>query len=71
MLVDGGKAPVLRAFARASSYACGKRVIVEQGDATIQGTTDGLDPSGFLLLRQEDGTRTLVLAGGVRAAVDG
>jgi len=71
MLVDGGKAPVLRAFARASSYACGKRVIVEQGDAAIQGTTDGLDPSGFLLLRQEDGTRTLVIAGGVRAAGDG
>jgi len=71
MLVDGGKAPVLRAFAQASSYACGKRVIVEQGDAAIQGTTDGLDPSGFLLVRQDDGTRTLVLAGGVRPAANG
>jgi biotin-(acetyl-CoA carboxylase) ligase len=71
MLVDGGKAPVLRAFARASSYACGKRVIVEQGDAAIQGTTDGLDASGFLYLRKDDGERSLILAGGVRPAADG
>lgn len=71
MLVEGGRAPVLRMFARASSYACGKRVIVEQGGAVLCGITQGLDPSGFLTLRQDDGSTSLILAGGVRPAMDG
>jgi len=32
----------------------------------VEGTTAGLDPSGFLILRKDDGTEDLVLAGGVR-----
>jgi BirA family biotin operon repressor/biotin-[acetyl-CoA-carboxylase] ligase len=68
MLVEGGREPVLRAFARASSYVKGKRVVVEQRGVTIAGTTDGLDPTGFLYVRQPNGERTLVLAGGVRPA---
>lgn len=68
MLVEGGAEPILRMFARASSYATGKRVIVEQGDSLIQGTTEGLDPSGFLVVRKDDGTRSTILAGGVRLA---
>jgi biotin-(acetyl-CoA carboxylase) ligase len=59
---------ILRLFQRASSYACGRRVTVEQPDGAIEGTTAGLDPSGFLIVRKDDGTDTLVLAGGVRAA---
>jgi BirA family biotin operon repressor/biotin-[acetyl-CoA-carboxylase] ligase len=62
------KDEVLRLFAQASSYARGRRVRVEQADGTIEGTTAGLDPSGFLIVRKDDGTDTLVLAGGVRAA---
>ena len=62
------KEEVLRLFAQASSYARGRRVRVEQADGTIEGTTAGLDPSGFLIVRKDDGTDTLVLAGGVRAA---
>ncbi len=59
---------VLRLFAQSSTYACGRRVRVEQPNGAIEGTTAGLDPSGFLIVRKDDGTDTLVLAGGVRAA---
>ncbi|MEK7408702.1 MAG: biotin--[acetyl-CoA-carboxylase] ligase [Acidobacteriota bacterium] len=65
MLVEGGKEPVLRMFSRASSYVRGRRVIV---DGALEGTTDGLNPSGFLRLRRDDGSSRLVLAGGVRPA---
>ena len=53
---------ILRQFERASSYVNGKRV--RAGDKT--GVTCGLDASGFLRLRQDDGTETMILAGGVR-----
>jgi BirA family biotin operon repressor/biotin-[acetyl-CoA-carboxylase] ligase len=70
--VDGfamlDKDEVLRLFAQSSSYACGRRVTVEQPNGAMEGTTAGLDPSGFLIVRKDDGTDTLVLAGGVRAA---
>lgn len=55
---------ILRMFEAASSYARGRRVRVEQG--SIVGVTHGLDPSGFLIVRQDDGRDTTVLAGGVR-----
>src|SRR6476469_8534025 len=67
MLVDGGKDAILKLFYRASSYASGRRVTVEAVDGTIEGTTAGLDPSGFLMIEQDDGTRRLIVAGGVRA----
>jgi nicotinate-nucleotide pyrophosphorylase len=59
---------ILRLFTHASSYAAGRRVTVALPDGTIQGTTAGLNPDGFLVVRKDDGTDTLVLAGGVRAA---
>lgn len=62
------KDDVLRLFAHASSYAAGRRVRVEQPGGTIEGVTAGLDSSGFLVVRRDDGTDTLILAGGVRAA---
>ncbi len=68
MLAEAGREPILRMFARASSYVKGKRVTVDQGDSVLEGVTDGLDPSGFLLLRRPDGSRTTILAGGVRPA---
>ena len=37
-------------------------------DGIIEGTTAGLDASGFLIVRKDDGTDTLIVAGGVRAA---
>jgi BirA family transcriptional regulator, biotin operon repressor / biotin---[acetyl-CoA-carboxylase] ligase len=68
ILTTGGKDPILRMFSEASSYVRGRRVIVDQGSAILEGTTEGLDPSGFLILRKNDGQRTLILAGGVRPA---
>jgi BirA family biotin operon repressor/biotin-[acetyl-CoA-carboxylase] ligase len=63
---QGGRAAILRMFSERSSYARNKRVRVEQGASTLEGTTAGLDPSGFLIIRQDDGKEQLVLAGGVR-----
>jgi BirA family biotin operon repressor/biotin-[acetyl-CoA-carboxylase] ligase len=68
MLVTGGKDAVLNMFYKSSSYARGKRVVVEAVDGMVEGTTAGLDPSGFLVIEQDDGTKRLILAGGVRAA---
>jgi BirA family transcriptional regulator, biotin operon repressor / biotin---[acetyl-CoA-carboxylase] ligase len=59
---------ILRLFTHASSYASGRRVVVEQPGGTVEGVTAGLDPAGFLIVRKDDGTDTLILAGGVRAA---
>jgi len=54
---------ILRQFTNASSYVVGKRVRVETG---VEGVTCGLDPAGFLRLREDNGTETVILAGGVR-----
>jgi BirA family biotin operon repressor/biotin-[acetyl-CoA-carboxylase] ligase len=62
----GGQDTVLQMFCRRSSYARNKRVRVEQGASTLEGTTAGLDPSGFLIIRGDDGKEQVVLAGGVR-----
>ncbi len=68
MLETGGKAPVLRMFSQASSYVRGKHIIADEGGSQIEGITEGLNPSGFLIVRKSDGTRAVVLAGGIRAA---
>jgi len=54
---------IRRRFADASSYVTGKRVRVETG---IEGVTCGLDPAGFLRVREDNGTEITILAGGVR-----
>jgi BirA family transcriptional regulator, biotin operon repressor / biotin---[acetyl-CoA-carboxylase] ligase len=56
---------ILREFTNTSTYVSGKRVRVETG---LEGVTCGLDPSGFLRLREDNGTETTILAGGVRPA---
>ena len=66
--VELDKDTILRLFASASTYAAGRRVTVDRPDGIIEGTTAGLDPAGFLIVRRDDGTDTLILAGGVRAA---
>lgn len=59
---------ILRLFTQASSYAAGRRVTVDLPDGRIHGATRGLNPDGYLIVRKDDGTDTLILAGGVRAA---
>jgi BirA family biotin operon repressor/biotin-[acetyl-CoA-carboxylase] ligase len=68
MLVEGGRQAILDQFTRRSSYALGKRVRVDMPGGIVTGTTAGLDPSGFLKLRADDGSESLILAGGVRPA---
>ena len=59
---------ILRRFTEASSFAQGRRVRVHQEGRTLEGVTCGLDASGFLLLREDSGAQTTILAGGVRPA---
>jgi len=59
---------ILRLFTHASTYAAGRRVVVHQPEGTVEGVTAGLNAAGFLIVRKDDGTDTLILAGGVRAA---
>jgi BirA family biotin operon repressor/biotin-[acetyl-CoA-carboxylase] ligase len=56
---------ILRRFAEHSSWARGKNVRIEENGASFTGTTEGLDPRGFLQVRTESGLRT-VLSGTIR-----
>ena len=67
LLEQQGRAAVIAAFARASSFVNGRRVCVDLDGSVLRGTTAGLNDSGFLILRGDDGGNRLVLAGGVRA----
>jgi BirA family biotin operon repressor/biotin-[acetyl-CoA-carboxylase] ligase len=68
ILSEEGAPAILRMFTRASSYATGRRVRVEQDEQHIVGVTCGLDSAGFLVVRSDDGKETTILAGGVRPA---
>ena len=57
---------ILRRFAEHSSYACGRKVHIEENGG-FEGVTEGLDSRGFLRVRTAQGLRT-VLSGTVRAA---
>ena len=70
-LIDDGPSAILDLFSLRSSYASGKRVTVRQGGAVLQGTTAGLNDAGFLVVRMDDGSDQIILAGGVRAVSAG
>jgi len=59
------KESILRRFAENSSWVLGKRVRIEENGSAFEGTTEGLDPRGFLQVRTPYGVRT-VLSGTVR-----
>lgn len=63
-----GPAPIVSRFAEVSSSVRGKRVRVEGGRETFLATTAGLDESGILLLRRDDGAVVPHLAGDLREA---
>ncbi len=65
-LTAGGAPQILPRFEQQSSSARGRQVRVDENGGGFEGTTEGLDPRGFLLVRTADGLRT-VLSGGVRA----
>ncbi len=64
--VQKGAGMLLR-LAEASTWVRGKRVQVPE-DGGYTGVTAGLDPSGFLLVDADDGSRRTVRSGGVREA---
>ena len=66
LLETQGRRPILELFSRASSYVSGRRVEVDLGAGAVRGTTAGLNESGFLMLRRDDGTENVIVAGGVR-----
>jgi BirA family biotin operon repressor/biotin-[acetyl-CoA-carboxylase] ligase len=66
LLEREGREPILRRFSLASSFVQGRRVQVDLGDSTQSGTTAGLNHSGFLILREDDGSENVIVAGGVR-----
>ena len=57
---------ILRRFAENSSWVQGKSVRIEENGAALEGTTEGLDPRGFLQVRTAKGIQT-VLSGTVRS----
>jgi BirA family biotin operon repressor/biotin-[acetyl-CoA-carboxylase] ligase len=56
---------ILRRFSEQSSWVRGKQVRIEENGSKIEGTTEGLDERGFLLVRTSRGLQT-VLSGTVR-----
>ncbi len=62
-----GGPELMRRFARASTWAEGKRVKVDEAGGYV-GITRGLDPRGFLLVEDSAGNLRTVLSGGVRSA---
>jgi BirA family biotin operon repressor/biotin-[acetyl-CoA-carboxylase] ligase len=66
LLEKDGREPILEMFSRVSSYVTGRRVCVDQDGSELLGITAGLNDSGFLVLRKDDGSNHLIVAGGVR-----
>jgi BirA family transcriptional regulator, biotin operon repressor / biotin---[acetyl-CoA-carboxylase] ligase len=66
--VSEGSAPILQRFATVSSYAQGKRVRITTARETFVGDTAGLEPSGVLRVRRENGQVELILSGDVAEA---
>jgi BirA family transcriptional regulator, biotin operon repressor / biotin---[acetyl-CoA-carboxylase] ligase len=56
---------ILRRFGQHSSWVQGKAVRIDENGSTFEGTTEGLDPRGFLRIRTAKGLQT-VLSGTVR-----
>ena len=66
--VRQGASPIVHRFTEVSSYAQGKRVRVGTARETFLAVTEGLDPSGVLRVRRENGLVEPVIAGEVREA---
>jgi len=56
---------ILQRFAERSSWVRGKNVRIEENGSSFEGTTEGLDERGFLLVRNAQGLKT-VLSGTIR-----
>ncbi len=66
LLETEGRESILKMFSSASSFVYGRRVEVDLGGSVVRGVTAGLNESGFLILRGDDGFEKVIVAGGVR-----
>ena len=64
MLAKGG-AGIVPEWAASSSYARGQRIRVQAKSESFEATTAGLDPSGALRVRRDDGREELLVTGEV------
>ena len=60
-----GTAPILRRFAEVSSFYQGKRVRITTTNDSFTGTTDGLESTGILRVRRDDGRVEPIISGDV------
>jgi BirA family biotin operon repressor/biotin-[acetyl-CoA-carboxylase] ligase len=65
LLLEKGSAAIAERWASASSYACGKRIRIVSREAESLATTLGVDPSGALRVRYDDGREEALVAGEV------
>jgi len=65
LLLDEGSAAIARRWSAASTFAQGKRIRVLAGAGEFFATTVGLEPSGALRVRREDGREELLVSGEV------
>ncbi|HEY6290526.1 MAG TPA: biotin--[acetyl-CoA-carboxylase] ligase [Terriglobia bacterium] len=63
LLLKEGSEPIVRRWMAVSTYASGKRIRVISGAGEFQATTAGLDRSGSLRVRRDDGSEELLVAG--------
>ena len=63
LLLDEGSAAITRRWAAASTFAEGKRISVRSGGGEFAGVTAGIDPSGALRVRRDDGREEVLVAG--------
>lgn len=63
MLLKEGPAAIVGEWSASSSYAEGKRVRVKTAGNDYSGVTTGLDASGALKIRRDDGRQELLVAG--------
>jgi BirA family transcriptional regulator, biotin operon repressor / biotin---[acetyl-CoA-carboxylase] ligase len=63
LLLKEGNAAIIRRWAAASSYAEGKRVRIKTQAGEFRATTAGLDSTGALKIRYDDGKVELLVAG--------
>ena len=63
MLLKEGHEAIVREWSAVSSYAEGKRVRVKVPGSEYSGVTTGLDASGALKIRRDDGWQELLVAG--------
>ncbi len=63
LLLDQGSVAIAKRWAAASSYAHGKAIRVRSGTGEFSAVTAGLDPTGALRVRREDGREESLVAG--------